>query len=164
MTCISVPHYIIAFNEQDIGKTPLVFMESQLHINKFVKFILGGCHIYKKTKHFASMNIISVSDPYVINEFNSLPMRCLTLPDVKKCEDFVNAHKNENVRDAIPDYERLIQQAYPDLDFHMDERKGLLCIRIWAIDIESVDYSSQKLLFTKEADALSAVELFRSAM
>ncbi|WPJ48859.1 hypothetical protein RCIP0012_00077 [Klebsiella phage RCIP0012] len=164
MTCISVSHYIVRSNKHDLSATPAVFIKSQHYIDTFLKYVVGGWYIYKKTKHFASMNIISVSDPYVIDEANSLPIKCLTLPDVKKCEDLANAHERGVVWDHIPDYERLIQHAYPNLDFIMDERKGVLCFRIWAIDIECVDYSSQKLLFINEADALSAVKLFRSAM
>lgn len=169
MTCISIPHYITGMNKPD-SSTPEVFRKSQSIIAGFTRseYLCGGYHLYKKAKHFASPNLISVCDPY-ISEMNCLPITCFTLPSVVMSEQFTTRCSEEFLKDwrSLKDqYTLWVRTAYPNMEIYTDIRSGeeLTCARFWDIDIECVDYSMQTLRFINKEDAAAAVEMIRSAM
>lgn len=169
MTCISIHHYITGFNRSD-NSTPEVFRKSQKVIEKALKTAVfcGGFHLYKKVKHFASPNLISVCDPY-ISEADCVPVNCFTLPSVAMSEQF-NALCPETPtmgwRSLKDQYTSWVLTAYPNMEIYKDIRseEEVACARIWAIDIECVDYSMQTLRFINKEDAVAAVEMIRSAV
>lgn len=169
MTCISIHHYITGFNHQD-DSTPEVFRKSQKVIEKALKaaVICGGFHLYKKVKHFASPNLISVCDPY-ISEADCVPVNRFTLPSVAMSEQFNASCSGDPAmvwRSLKDQYASWVRTAYPSMEIYTDIRceEEVVCARIWAIDIECVDYSMQTLRFINKEDANAAVEMIRSVM
>lgn len=169
MTCISIPHYIFGFNHPECS-TPRVFEKSQKIINSALKSVLvcGGYHLYKKVKHIASPNVISVCDPY-ISEKDCMPVNCFTLPNITVAEQFAMYCSKEFLADwrSIKDqYVLWVRNAYPNMEIYTDIRseEEVACARIWAIDIEHIDYRMQTLYFINKEEACTAVEMIRSAM
>lgn len=169
MTCVTIHHYITGFNRSD-NSTPEVFRKSQKVIEKALKTaaFCGGFHLYKKVKHFASPNLISVCDPY-ISEADCVPVNCFTLPSVVMSEQFKALCPETPTmgwRSMKDQYTSWVRTAYHNMEIYTDIRseEEVTCARIWAIDIECVDYSMQTLRFINKEDAVAAVEMIRSAM
>lgn len=171
MTCLTIPHYQTAqchSEDYPAGRKAVLDLVNR---HKDLGYFIGGWDLLKKTKHFASPNIISVTEPEVESNF-IMPLRCLMPTSLQVAKEFFESlelpdvYKHENKAELSEAYIKMIAECYPTLDAR-SVRLGefdQVCAHVWFVDIEFVEHHLYRMHFLNEADALVAVDMIKAAL
>lgn len=175
MSCISITSYfpIRLYNwfhnkrNEEAPRARLKIYEVIQEATRETDQDYGTSDIIEKVKHFASPNILSVSEPEVIEDV-FYAIKYLVPKDMTSALKFLESAGNERNPEYLKEtYIKMVKDSWGgELETFMLEREEgeFEAVKISFIDIEFIDHQTERLFFISSSRAKAAIQLIKDSL